>query len=213
MGVRNVGRRASTTSVVVQSNDADLAVTTGSASLGTVAPFSSADNAGNLLVLTLDAGATPGASLPFTVLADWEGPDEVDASGTLLVSPPNGGLWTDLGGGSPGVNGVPDLVVTGDLVTGNPFQVTLTDAAPTALMLGWLSFSSTPVNVIGGTLHANPFNVQFVRVSDAAGSYGVGGPWPGGVPSGTDLFLQFIVQDNSTIYGLTLSNARTATTP
>ena len=175
--------------------------------------FTTADNAGDLLVLTVDPGATPGANLPFTVLADWEGPDDVDASGSLLVSPPNGGLWADLGGGSPGVNGVPSLVVTGDLNVGNPFSVNLTDAAPSALMLGWLSFTSTPVNVIGGTLHANPFNVQFVRVSDASGIFSVGGPWPGGVPSGTDLFLQFVVQDNATIYGLTLSNARTETAP
>lgn len=37
--------------------------------------------------------------------------------------------------------------------------------------------------------------------------------WPAGIPSGTNAWFQFVVQDLSTIHGLTLSNGLRATTP
>ncbi len=212
VNVRNSGRGAGTASVFATSSDPELSVTNGVESLGSVAAFSAADNAGAPLLLTIDPGATPGTVLDIDFGADWDGPDSVGTK-SLTVGVPEPGQWTDLGGGSPGVNGVPTLGATGTLVAGQPFQIDLVDAAPTTPMLAWLSFSSTPFAALGGTVHAFPFASQFPRTSDAAGALSEGGPWPAGVLSGTDLWLQFIVQDLSVPAGLVLSNAVTATTP
>ena len=89
----------------------------------------------------------------------------------------------------------------------------LTHAPPNALMLAWISFASTPLEAIGGTVHAFPPNNQILFVADATGQSSLTIPWPAGVPSGLDIFLQFVVQDLSVPDGLTLSNAVTKTTP
>ena len=69
------------------------------------------------------------------------------------------------------------------------------------------------LNIFGGTLHANPFTNQFLRKADAAGTYSDSVVWPQGVPAGTELYLQFLVQDFSVPAQITLSNAQMATTP
>ena len=80
-------------------------------------------------------------------------------------------------------------------------------------MVVWLSFDSMPLSVLGGTLHANPVDAQFVRVSDSGGSLSEGGSWFAGVPTGTELTLQFLIQDLSVIQEITMSNGVSATTP
>jgi len=89
----------------------------------------------------------------------------------------------------------------------------LTQTPPNAPLLLWLSFSSTPQAVFGGTLHAVPMANQFLRFSDGAGAYSVSAPWPPGVPVGTKLWLQWLAGDASVASGITLSNAVRATTP
>ncbi len=127
----------------------------------------------------------------------------------LMVREP----WEDLGGGSPGVNGVPHLAASGDMTAGTPLTLALSDAAPGALTAGWLSFSSTPVDVLGGTLHANPKTVQILRTTDGAGDWSQTLTWPAGIPAGLELWVQFLVQDLSVPAEITLSNAITAVTP
>ncbi len=118
--------------------------------------------------------------------------------------------WVDLGGASVGA---PRLTAMGVLLEGEPFRVDLADAAPSAPMLAWLSFGSTPFAALGGTVHAFPFALQLPRASDVNGALSEGGAWPEGIPAGTDFWLQFIAQDPSVPGGLALSNAVTATTP
>jgi hypothetical protein len=121
--------------------------------------------------------------------------------------------FADLGGGAPGVNGTPNLTTSSALTAGSTVQVDLVDGPPNELVLGWLSGSSVPLPAFGGTVFANPFVAQFLRVTDGAGSYSQAAPWPSGIPSGTDLFLQFLCQDLSVPDNITLSNAVFATTP
>ena len=121
--------------------------------------------------------------------------------------------WTDLGGGTVGVNGQPTLEGFGTLESGADTTIQLTNAPAGALMVAWLSFTSVPLAALGGTVHANPFNAQFFRVADGSGSYGVSFPWPAGITPGVDLYLQFLVQDASVIHGITLSNGVMTTTP
>ena len=67
--------------------------------------------------------------------------------------------------------------------------------------------------VVGGVLHTNPPGSQFIKKANASGRFSAAVAWPPGVTPGTDVFLQFIVQDLSVPDGITLSNGVMATTP
>ena len=137
------------------------------------------------------------------------------------VSPPSGIIgnldpvspWTDLGGGTAGIAGVPTLTGSGSLVGGTVASVTLTDAAPAATMLAWVAFNPVPFAALGGTVHAFPFNSQLLLFTNGSGGFNAATAWPLGLPSGVDVTFQFLVEDGSTIYGITLSNGLRATTP
>ena len=121
--------------------------------------------------------------------------------------------WTNLGGGTYGANGWPQLKGDGPLTAGSPATLSLTNAPSNAIMLAWLSFASVPLPAFGGLIHANPFANQFFFFADAQGEWSATVPWPAGVPSGTDVYFQFIVEDVSTLFTLTLTNGVQATTP
>ena len=121
--------------------------------------------------------------------------------------------WTDLGGASAGSNGTPTLSGTGTLVGGTPATVDLVNANPGALMLSWLAFSATPTPALGGTVYPIPFATQRFWVANGAGELSVGLTWPAGLPPGTDAYLQFILEDNGVLFGLSVSNAVKLTTP
>ena len=121
--------------------------------------------------------------------------------------------WTDIGGGTVGSAGPPTLVGTGDLTAGSTASLSLANAPAGALMLAWLSFAPTPAPYFGGTVHALPFNSQFVFSADAAGQFSIATTWPAGIPTGTQAWFQFLVEDPSVIWGITLSNALRISTP
>jgi len=129
---------------------------------------------------------------------------------TVLPADP----WVDLGGGTTGSHGDPTLTMAGPLLAGTPLTVDLQDAPPGALMLFWLSFTSTPANFFGGTVYpAVPPNLQLFQFADGAGTLSVGVPWPAGIAPGLELYTQFLIEDPTVIWGITLSNAQMATTP
>jgi len=121
--------------------------------------------------------------------------------------------WTDLGGGTSGIAGVPELTGNGTLAGGTTVFLSLENAPPSSLMLAWLSFNPTPFAALGGTVHAAPFSNQFMLSSSPTGTLNVNAAWPVGVPPGTEATFQFIVSDPSVIWDLTLSNGLRATTP
>ena len=123
------------------------------------------------------------------------------------------GTWEDLGGGSPGVQGVPGLQGEGSLAAGAATQLELSGAPPNAAVLAWVSFAPTPFAALGGTVHAFPFASQFLLAADAAGQFSLTTDWPDMIPIGTEVWVQVIVQDASVPDGLTLSNGLKATTP
>jgi hypothetical protein len=127
---------------------------------------------------------------------------------TITVTP---GLFIDLGGGAPGVGGLPTMTAKSLLTVGSTLTVSLHDAAPGAPMLLWLSFSSQPVNVFGGTVYAYPPVFQTLLVTGLDGSFTSSTAWPDGIASGTDVFLQFLIRDLAV--GVSLSNAVTAQVP
>jgi probable HAF family extracellular repeat protein len=127
----------------------------------------------------------------------------------LLVENP----WQDLGGGAPGLNGVPTLTATGSLIAETSLTLDLVNTPPNALTLFWISATSVPFPVAGGTIYATPKDLSLLLLMDPAGSFHIELPWAAGVPSDADIYFQFIVQDGSVPAGITLSNAVTATTP
>ncbi len=121
--------------------------------------------------------------------------------------------WTDVGGETLGANGRPTLLGGGTLVGGTPASLALRNAPPGALMVAWVALAPTPAAFFGGVVHTLPFNSQFLFFADADGRFAVTTTWPAGIPTNTNAWFQFLVQDPSVIFGITLSNALRATTP
>jgi len=119
---------------------------------------------------------------------------------------------TDMGGGTAGSAGAPRLDVTGSLAGGTSAVISLSGAPPHAFMQSWTSLASTPIHVLGGTLYPVPQLSQIVWAANAAGQLSVPLTWPSGLPSGLDVFMQFVVQDAGQSPSLLLSNGLKLTT-
>ncbi len=135
-----------------------------------------------------------------TVHAANEYADEV-----LAVGAPD--AWQDLGGASVGVSTAPRLAASGSLEPGTRMDRFLVGAAPDALCGAFVSFTSAPWDVLGGTLHAFPWTHVILFGTDSAGDDALSVTWPAGFASGTEITLQFVVRDGSVPAGLVLSNA------
>jgi hypothetical protein len=122
--------------------------------------------------------------------------------------------WKTLGGGSPGVNGVPVLVGDGDLTTGSLLTMTLLNGPPNSIGLLWLAPSSTPVSFASGTLYAFPFLIGILLPTDGFGTMFASAAYPPAHPSGTSIWYQMATVD-STVGGIgaSLSNGVMGTTP
>lgn len=144
--------------------------------------------------------------------ADRAGNTGVSATQAYVAGP--GSPWTDLGFALPGAGGAPELAGSGTLVAGSAGALTLSDAAPLAPALLFLSLGSTPVPFKGGTLAAFPPLLQLPLGTDAGGALSLPwAAWPAGIAPGTALVFQCAVQDAGAVQGVALSNALQALTP
>jgi hypothetical protein len=109
--------------------------------------------------------------------------------------------------------GAPLLVGTGELGAGNAGSIVLSDAAPLAAAALFVATSSTPVPFKGGTLQAFPFIGPFFAGTDAQGAVALPFVMPAGVPSGTEIWLQWGIADAGAVHGTALSNAILGVTP
>ena len=121
--------------------------------------------------------------------------------------------WMDKGGALAGTLGAPVLFGTGELGAGDAGSVVLTNAAPLASAALFVATSSTPVPFKGGTLQASPFIGPFFAATDAQGVIALPFVMPAGVPSGTELWLQWGIADAGAVHGTALSNAIMGVTP
>jgi CubicO group peptidase (beta-lactamase class C family) len=159
-----------------------------------------------------------------------------DGTGVILLANSEGGfehywaiysrLWTEadlmseawhhLGHGLDGSAGQPYLHGTGDLVAGQPFGLALERAQPGAA--AWLTYGLAPLNAPfkGGTLVPDVGTGPggfLALITDPLGEIELDGTWPAGVPSGTELFLQYWIDDAGGPSGFSASNAVRGTTP
>lgn len=121
--------------------------------------------------------------------------------------------WTDLGGGTPGVAGVPQLTGSGTPVEGQLVRLFVSGTASSAPTLGWIATAPTPFAALGGTVHAWPYTAQVPFVTGLFSSLSVQTTWPAGIPSGTELTFQFVIQDLSVPAGIVLWDAVRASIP
>jgi formylglycine-generating enzyme required for sulfatase activity len=133
--------------------------------------------------------------------------------GFRVMRVPTAPAFEDVGGGTQGIAGIPRLVGLGPLTPGSIVVVALRRAPPNGLMMIWVSFQSIPQPFFGGIFHSIPASLQVVVISDTQGDLSVPATWPGGVPAGVNMWIQYLIQDISVVYGFTLSNAVKATTP
>jgi hypothetical protein len=80
-------------------------------------------------------------------------------------------------------------------------------------LLAWVSFAPSSFAALGGTVSAYPFTAQVTFVADPTGGFVGSASWPQGLPPGTKVWFQFLVEDGSTLPGITLSNGVLAKTP
>ncbi|MHC5209295.1 MAG: FG-GAP-like repeat-containing protein [Planctomycetota bacterium] len=114
--------------------------------------------------------------------------------------------WVDLGAGLAGAGGEPLLDGSGPLTPGSTVELDLSGAlagAPATLVAG---VSSLFLGFKGGTLVPSPDALVPLAVS-GAGGINLSGTWPGALPSGTQLLLQYWVVDASGPVGYSASNA------
>ncbi|MHC4845368.1 MAG: FG-GAP repeat domain-containing protein [Planctomycetota bacterium] len=137
-------------------------------------------------------------------------------SGTTVFTqgPPPASAWMDIGFGLAGVSGIPTLTGTGTMVIGTPNSVNLTNAAPSALAVLFVSLSSTPSPFKGGTLAPVPVLLDVTLGTSGAGEIPISVPsWPGGLPPTSTVFCQYAIVDATGPAGVSLSNAIKGTQP
>lgn len=123
------------------------------------------------------------------------------------------GQWLDQGCALTGVSGDPALVGTGTLVPTSANGVDLSNAAANALAGLFVALSSAPVPFKGGTLKPFPHLPPAFLTTSASGEISVPFVMPVGVPAGTELWVQWAIQDGAASHGVALSNALLGVTP
>ncbi len=141
---------------------------------------------------------------------DW-GP--IFLADNMLVTLADTSAWTDAGAGLAGTNGVPNLIGAGTLSGGSPGALILTKARASAFCMLAVSMASTPVPFKGGVLVAFPALLLVPFTTQADGALPVNFTWQAGVPTGTQVWFQFLVSDLVAVQKVAQSNAVKGTTP
>jgi hypothetical protein len=138
---------------------------------------------------------------------------EPDGQFTIWLSGDGSSPWSNLGAVLPGAHGAPSLLPSGALVAGQPLSLVLSGAlesAPAALVVG-LSELGLPFK--GGTLVPS-VNLLFTGLTtDAGGALLLASTWPGGVPPGQPIYVQFWIADAAGLNGFAASNAVVGVAP
>lgn len=121
--------------------------------------------------------------------------------------------WTDTGCALPGVFGDPQLLGMGSLSPESSNSIDLSNSLPGVLAALFLATSSTPTAWKGGTLKPFHFFTPIFLNTSASGMISIPFVMPSGIPVGTELWVQWGIQDAAAINGVALSNAILGLTP
>lgn len=123
------------------------------------------------------------------------------------------GSWTNLYNGLTGSGDEPELSGYGTLQAGSQYDVVVTKGRPFGQAYLVLGLSSLFAPFKGGTLVPTPDLLLGPLPLDAVGSLTTGGPWPVGVPPGTELFVQAWMPELAAPAGLSATNGLVITQP
>jgi hypothetical protein len=121
--------------------------------------------------------------------------------------------WSGQGCALAGVSGDPLLVGSGTLADGSSNAADLSNAAPSATAGLFLALGSTPVPFKGGTLKPVPFFDPVILNTSASGEIPLPFVMPPAIPAGTEIWVQWAIQDAVAVQGVSLSNAIVGLTP
>lgn len=123
--------------------------------------------------------------------------------------------WSDLGGALAGTHGVPTQAGTGSLVVGAPVSLTLGGALENTVAYLVLGVDQLDAPFKGGVLVPDPAppGAIFALPTGPAGTIGLAGTWPTGLPSGFSTYFQWWIVDPTGPFGFAASNGLSATTP
>ncbi len=204
---RNSGMGTSngaTASLSTTSPDASLV--TASVSLGAWAGFSDADNSATPLRFQIDSNIPTGTSVSIVVAMGELGLTD-DLTTTFTVD----NDWAVSGPGLAGVNGVPVLSAQGALIAAQAGSLDLAAAAPSASTYLVLGFNALNGAFKGGVLVPTPDVVLSSLATDGAGELQLPFAWPQNVPTGTQIWAQYWVQDAVGPVGFSASNGLVGT--
>jgi Galactose oxidase, central domain len=135
------------------------------------------------------------------------------ASDPVPFTQPISGTWTNLGFGTIGSAGIPQLAGVGDQYAGHATSLNLSFARPSSIATLFVGTTNSPVPFKGGFLVPIPALAIVVLGTDPLGNLSFSFPWPTGLPSGFSLFWQYAISDPFASKGVTLSLALQSTTP
>ncbi|MHC5210810.1 MAG: hypothetical protein ACYTG2_08845 [Planctomycetota bacterium] len=157
-----------------------------------------------------DLDGAGGADLVFGASKDDDGGAD---TGALWVAFMEDDTWVNLGCALEGINGDPLLKGTGTLQSLSAGSLDLTGAAADAIAALFVALTEIPTPFKGGIIKPVPAFLQINLVTDAGGEIPLPFLWPDAVPSGVELYFQYIVQDAAGVLGYSISNAVRAKTP
>jgi hypothetical protein len=118
-----------------------------------------------------------------------------------------GDAWTDKGSALSGVSGAPLLDGSGTLEDGSVNVLHLSQAAPHAPAVAFAAPASLRTPFKGGTLLPDPsWSLTFGRTSDSGEITWHFTVQPG-LPAGTQIWVQWAIEDGAAVKGVALSNA------
>ena len=113
----------------------------------------------------------------------------------------------DLGSALPGIFGAPEFKFIGLIAPGHRAELMLTNAAPKALAVIFVSLDSAPKAFKGGTLIPAAPAYTTVIMTNSNGAIYISVVNSGSLPAGFDLVMQYAILDAAALQGVALSNA------
>jgi len=120
--------------------------------------------------------------------------------------------WVSLPGGAPGIHGTPKLSGMGPLTSNSPLQLVVTDAKESSVAWLLLGFTQLQAPFKGGVLVPKPDISLPGMPTSTDGHFAISTLWPGGIPAGLPLYLQFWIIDSAGPQGYSGTNGLKGTT-
>jgi hypothetical protein len=150
-----------------------------------------------------------GSSTTITFLNGTAAPTTEAGLDSVVLSP----VFSEVGAGLAGAQGVPHLAGTGTLAAGSAGSLALTSARPSSPAILFIALASTPTPFKGGTLIPVPTFLTLSLLTNGSGGIVLPFVWPSGMPPETSIYFQYAIQDAAAVKGVALSNGLKGVTP